>query len=193
MPLGPHTPWSGAYRPGGPERRRDRVRLRSARSGALPGTRDPAAAREQIDHVMTCCCDGPTIDLACGSGRLADRLMRQGIAVLSVDLSSKSVAATRSRGVPALHRDLFDRLPATGRWAYALLADGVVGFGGDPARVLRRTRDLLAPDGIAVVEFAPAGTDSIGIEHVGDLAAVADLRVITTVVVAEHGIAWLTR
>ncbi|MFE3228788.1 hypothetical protein [Nocardia sp. NPDC059228] len=34
-------------------------------------------------------------------------------------------------------------------------------IGGDPARVLRRARELLAPDGVAIVEFAPAGTGSI--------------------------------
>ncbi|MFE3195975.1 methyltransferase domain-containing protein [Nocardia sp. NPDC059240] len=181
-------------------------RTRTARRGEVP---DPAT-REHIDQVLTACCDGPTIDLACGSGRLADRLMRRGIAVLSVDLSPKSVAVTRSRGVPVLHRDLFARLPATGRWAYALLADGVVGLGGDPVRVLRRTRELLAPDGVAIVEFAPARADSpprrncppttaglpwarVGVEHAAALATAADLRLMTTATVAGHDIAWLTR
>ncbi len=69
-----------------------------------------------------------------------------------------AVAVTRSRGVPALYRDIFDRLPGTGRWEYAILADGTVGLGGDPVRVLRRTRELLARDGVAIVEFAPPET-----------------------------------
>ncbi|MGW4246382.1 SAM-dependent methyltransferase [Nocardia sp. NPDC004722] len=182
-------------------------RTRTARRAEVP---DPAT-RERIDQVLTACCDGPTIDLAGDSGRLADRLMRRGIAVLSVDLSPNSVAATRSRGVPVLHRDLFDRLPATGRWAYALLADGVVGIGGDPVRVLRRTRELLAPDGVAIVEFTPPPPDStlrrtcppattagtpwatVGIEHAAALATAADLRLMTTATVAGHDIAWLAR
>lgn len=183
-------------------------RTRTARRSEVP---DPAT-RERIDQVLTACCDGPTIDLACGSGRLADRLMRRGIAVLSVDLSPKSVAVTRSRGVPVLRRDLFDRLPATGRWAYALLADGVVGLGGDPVRVLRRTRELLAPGGVAIVEFAPAMADSrlrrtcppattaaglpwarVGVEHAAALATAADLRLMTTATLAGHDIAWLAR
>ncbi|MTJ62667.1 class I SAM-dependent methyltransferase [Nocardia seriolae] len=195
-------PWSQA-RP----HRWGRLRAR------FPGrtrARSRAIARERADRVLTCCCDGPTIDLACGSGRLADRLMRRGVVALSVDLSPVAVAVTRSRGVPALHRDLFDRLPGTGRWAYAILADGVVGIGGDPVRVLRRARELLAPDGVAIVEFAAAGTTSrvrragapnigplpwarIGIDRAPALADAAGLRVLAAVSVAGHDIAWLVR
>lgn len=205
-----------------------------------------AAARERLDRVLTCCCDGPTVDLVCGSGRLADRLVRRGVAALSVDISPLAVAVTRSRGVPTLYRDIFDRLPGTGRWEYAILADGAVGLGGDPVRVLRRTRELLARDGVAIVEFAPpetglttdsagptneacgrrarAGDDRmspsaaagiasrmrpsrapyppmtaasatwprVGIDRAASLAAVADLRILTTATVAGHEIAWLT-
>ncbi|GAB0108389.1 class I SAM-dependent methyltransferase [Nocardia sp. JMUB6875] len=171
------------------------------------------SARERVDRVLTCCCDGPTLDLACGSGRLADRLVRQGVAALSVDLSPMAVAVTRSRGVPTLYRDIFDRLPGTGRWEYAILADGTVGLGGDPVRVLRRARELLAHDGVAIVEFAATGTTSrlrptrlpcppgtgapvpwtrVGIDRAPGLAAAADLRILTAATVAGHEIAWLT-
>ncbi|MEU6583564.1 class I SAM-dependent methyltransferase [Nocardia sp. NPDC046763] len=173
-----------------------------------------AAAAERFDRVLICCCDGPTLDLACGSGRRADRLLRQGVAALSVDLSPMAVAAARFRGVPALHRDLFAQLPGTGRWSYAILADGILGIGGDPVRVLRRARELLAPDGVAIVEFAPAGTGSIvhparsnlatapvtplrwarvGIECAPELAAAAELRVVAAVTVSGRPIAWLAR
>ena len=46
-------------------------------------------------------------------------------------------------GRPALRRDVFEPLPGTGRWQTVLLADGNVGLGGDPLRVLRRAAELL--------------------------------------------------
>ncbi|MCM3926302.1 hypothetical protein ND748_32105, partial [Frankia sp. AiPs1] len=55
-------------------------------------------------------------------------------------------------------RDVFGRLPAEGRWAALLLADGNIGIGGDPVRLLRRVRQLLAPAGQALVEIEPPGT-----------------------------------
>jgi hypothetical protein len=39
-----------------------------------------------------------------------------------------------------------------------LLADGNIGIGGNPLRLLRRVCDLLAPGGRAVVEVAAPGT-----------------------------------
>ncbi len=44
-------------------------------------------------------------------------------------------------------------LPGTGRWQTVLLADGNVGLGGDPRRVLRRAAELLRRGGSCVVEF----------------------------------------
>jgi hypothetical protein len=54
---------------------------------------------------------------------------------------------------------VFDRVPATGRWMTVLLADGNIGIGGDPAALLRRMAELLAPLGQAVVEVQPPGTE----------------------------------
>jgi len=39
-----------------------------------------------------------------------------------------------------------------------LLADGNIGIGGDPAALLRRAGELLAPEGFALVELEPPGT-----------------------------------
>ncbi|MBF6214790.1 class I SAM-dependent methyltransferase [Nocardia puris] len=191
------------------------VRCDDGRTRPLPVRRWLGATTgdELADDVLTRWCDGPTIDLGCGPGRLAARLTGRGVAALGVDLSPIAVAITRSRGAPALQRDLFGPLPGHGRWHYALLADGNLGIGGDPARMLRRVRDLLAPGGVAVVEFEPAGTGMVsgpirlethtavgdwfpwahvGIEHVPDLAAVAGLEVLTTTTVSDRPIAWLT-
>ncbi|MEV6774551.1 class I SAM-dependent methyltransferase [Nocardia sp. NPDC051030] len=173
-----------------------------------------AAAEHRVDVALTCCCDGPTVDLGCGPGRLAALLVRRGVSALGVDISPMAVAMTRRRGAPALRRDLFDPLPGTGRWPYAILADGNLGIGGDPARVLRRTRELLAPNGIAIVEFARLGTGlaverirlecpsgigewfpwaRVGIERADTLATATGLRVLTTATVSGRPIAWLAR
>ena len=45
--------------------------------------------------------------------------------------------------------------PATGRWQTVLLADGNVGLGGDPRRVLRRAAELLRRGGRCIAEFDP--------------------------------------
>jgi SAM-dependent methyltransferase len=105
-----------------------------------------------FDRAMLARCDGPTIDLGCGPGRLVADLVQQGVPALGVDQSATAVAMTRKRGAPALRRDLFDPLPAAGRWSTVLLADGNVGIGGDPLRVLRRAADLLGSTGQCVVE-----------------------------------------
>ena len=54
-----------------------------------------------------------------------------------------------------LRRDVFGALPAAGRWQHVLLADGNIGIGGDPSRLLRRAAALLAPGGTLLVETDP--------------------------------------
>jgi hypothetical protein len=83
-------------------------------------------------------CEGPTLDIGCGPGRLT--------------------AALAERGHVSLGIDVFDLLPGEGRWRTALLADGNVGIGGDPVALLRRIRMLLDPRGRVVVEVGPDGT-----------------------------------
>ncbi|MFJ6669822.1 SAM-dependent methyltransferase [Actinosynnema sp. NPDC091369] len=109
------------------------------------------------DHVLLDACRGPTVDLGCGPGRLVAALVRRGVVALGVDHSPLAVALTRARGGPALHRDLFGRLPGTGRWAHVLLADGNIGIGGDPVALLRRARALLHRRGSVLVEVEPPG------------------------------------
>jgi SAM-dependent methyltransferase len=103
-------------------------------------------------------CTGSTLDVGCGPGRLVGALARAGLPALGIDISPTAVCLTRRRGAAALHRDVFDPLPGTGRWRHLLLADGNIGIGGDPHRLLRRCRRLLAPDGQVHAELAPPGT-----------------------------------
>ncbi|UXA18699.1 class I SAM-dependent methyltransferase [Mycobacterium sp. SMC-4] len=112
-------------------------------------------ADEQFDRAIVDLCDGPTIDLGCGPGRLVVDLIRRGIPALGIDQSMAAVQLARSTGAQALCRDLFDALPGTGRWRTALLADGNIGLGGDPRRLLRRVGELLSHGGRCVAEFDP--------------------------------------
>ncbi|MFI2228505.1 methyltransferase domain-containing protein [Nocardia testacea] len=187
----------------------DRTRLPTRRW--LGGARISAADR-QVDSALVGCCDGPTVDLGCGPGRLVAALCRRGVIALGVDISPTAVAVTRHRGAPAVARDIFGPLPGDGRWHYALLADGNIGIGGDPRRVLRRIGGLLRPGGLAVVEFSGPGTGigvrqirletrtesgdwfpwaEAGIDHAAELAGETGFDLLTTADISGRHIAWL--
>ena len=110
------------------------------------------------DRALLAHCAGPTLDVGCGPGRMAEHLVRSDRAVLGIDLVPEAVAQTRARGVAALVRDVFGPLPGEGRWSSLLLADGNVGIGGDPRRLLARSAELLAPGGRVVLDLAAPGT-----------------------------------
>jgi len=125
----------------------ERLLLDSARFTAAP---DP------VDHAVLDRCHGPTLDLGCGPGRLVAELARRGIPALGVDVAPAAVLLGRAAGATVLQRSIFGRLPGTGRWPHALLMDGNIGIGGDPAALLSRVRDLIRPgDGELVVETEP--------------------------------------
>ena len=105
-------------------------------------------------------CRGPVLDVGCGPGRLAAALMARGVPALGVDIAPSAVALARSRGASVLARSVYDRLPGERRWTTVLLADGNIGIGGDPVRLLSRIRDLLAPDGALLVEVGAPGSTS---------------------------------
>jgi SAM-dependent methyltransferase len=102
-------------------------------------------------------CTGPTLDIGCGPGRLAAALLERGVAALGTDVSPVAVRLAREAGAMAVRRDVFDRQPGEGRWRHALLADGNIGIGGDPVRLLHRVREVLAGDGSALIELDPPG------------------------------------
>lgn len=137
--------------------RRVSLELPGGRTISLPVERW-RASRHPGDEVLVHECTGPTLDLGCGPGRLTAALTDRGVPALGVDISPVAVALTRDRGAAAVRRDLFTRLPAEGRWRHALLADGNIGIGGDPAKLLRRVGDLLCRGGTALVELDRPGT-----------------------------------
>jgi SAM-dependent methyltransferase len=134
--------------------------LRTADGRALPlhlsrwcGAPD-AGDEELLRH-----CRGPVLDVGCGPGRLTVALTERGIPALGVDISPAAVARVRQAGAPALHRSVFDPLPGPGRWATVLLADGNIGIGGRPVRLLHRCAQLLAPGGQLLIEAEPGDVD----------------------------------
>lgn len=132
----------------------------------LPALRWLDAADVSDRALFVAPCSGPTLDVGCGPGRLLVALQQNGIAAHGIDVSAAAVARARARGASATRADVLD-VPADGllrgglpgglphrhRWAHVLLADGNVGIGGHPVRLLTRVRDLLLPSGRAHVEL----------------------------------------
>ncbi|MFI6334275.1 class I SAM-dependent methyltransferase [Streptomyces sp. NPDC050535] len=112
--------------------------------------RADAADLEALRH-----CEGAVLDVGCGPGRLVAELAARGRPALGIDVSEAAVAHTVKLGGQALHRSVFEPLPGEGRWDTALLIDGNVGIGGDPAALLRRMSQLLSPGGLLIVEAVP--------------------------------------
>ncbi|HEY8478370.1 MAG TPA: SAM-dependent methyltransferase [Spirillospora sp.] len=106
-------------------------------------------------------CAGPTLDVGSGPGRLTVALTERGLLALGIDVAPYAVALTVAAGGPALVRDVYGPVPGAGIWTTVLLADGNIGIGGDPAALLGRVFDLLAPAGGRVLaEVMEPGTRS---------------------------------
>jgi SAM-dependent methyltransferase len=120
-------------------------------------------------------CTGPTLDVGSGPGRLTVALAERGIPALGIDVTPYAVHIARAAGALTLLRDVFGRVPGTGRWMTVLLADGNIGIGGDPVALLRRVSELLTPLGQALVELQPPGTElreeQVRLRHGGQASA----------------------
>jgi SAM-dependent methyltransferase len=117
-----------------------------------------SSAPDWVDHALFIePCDAATIDIGCGPGRLVAEIAARRVPALGIDVSTEAVRQTRTRGALALRRDVFGVVPGEGRWGYALLADGNLGIGGDPVRLLTRLSRLLAPGGSVIAEVAKHG------------------------------------
>ncbi|MFJ6016185.1 class I SAM-dependent methyltransferase [Streptomyces sp. NPDC092952] len=117
------------------------------------------AAPDAADRSVLERCRGAVLDIGCGPGRLVGALAAEGRRALGIDISPTAVSRTERSGGPALCRSVFDPLPAEGRWGTALVIDGNVGIGGDPAALLRRLRRIVARTGRVIAECAPVDVD----------------------------------
>ncbi len=106
---------------------------------------------------------GPVLDVGCGPGRHVHALALRGVLAVGVDVSPEALHLARARGATVLEASIFDRMPGAGEWRTALLVDGNIGIGGDPATLLRRIATLLSPGGQVLVEVDPPG---VGLEIV---------------------------
>jgi len=129
----------------------------TADDGGLLPIRDWRADRVPGDEDLLARCLGPTLDIGCGPGRLAAALAGQDVPCLGIDVHPRAVDQARRRGATALVRDVFAAIPRAGSWQHVLLADGNIGIGGDPLRLLARCRTLLAADGTVLLDLAPDG------------------------------------
>lgn len=111
----------------------------------------PASAADEELFVDPCM--GLTLDVGCGPGRLTGALAGRGVTALGTDISGVAVRQTRARGAHAIQTDVFDALPGARHWRHLVLADGNIGIGGRPVRLLRRVAQLLHPKGSAFVEL----------------------------------------
>jgi SAM-dependent methyltransferase len=112
------------------------------------------------DRALLDRCCGTTLDVGCGPGRLAAALTQAGQVTLGVDVSAEAIRQARRRGVEAVRASVFEPLPREGAWCTILLADGNIGIGGDPRKLLSRCASLLHSRGIVVAEVQPPGVES---------------------------------
>ncbi|MGI8867459.1 MAG: class I SAM-dependent methyltransferase [Mycobacteriales bacterium] len=117
------------------------------------------ARPDPVDQMVIRACDGPTLDVGCGPGRIAAGLTARGVAALGVDVHPQAVRHASDRGAAALCRSVFDRLPGEGRWHTVILLDGNIGIGGDPIALLARCRTLIHRGGRIIVEADPRDID----------------------------------
>jgi SAM-dependent methyltransferase len=102
---------------------------------------------------------GPVLDVGCGPGRHVAALRARGTEAVGVEISAGAAALARARGAEVIEGSIFEvELPR--RWGSALLLDGNIGIGGDPAALLRRLGGLLRPGGSVLAELEPPRTSA---------------------------------
>lgn len=133
-----------------------RLRRADGRLEPLPLARWLGPA-DEADAALLARVEGSALDIGCGPGRHVAALQAGGHPCLGIDLSPVAVQITRGRGADAILGSVFEHVPDAGGWGTALLLDGNIGIGGEPAGLLARARELLAPGGAVLAELDPPG------------------------------------
>jgi SAM-dependent methyltransferase len=136
------------------------TRLRLSQGRPICGRRWTADV-DDVDRRVLERAQAAVLDVGCGPGRHVRSLAEHGLIAMGIDVTPSAIAAARRRGADVLCRDVFDRVPAAGRWRTALLLDGNIGIGGRPTALLRRVRQLLIPAGRMLVEHGPPGSGGV--------------------------------
>ena len=114
------------------------------------------AGADESDAAALAAATGPVLDIGCGPGRFVHAAIMAGHLALGIDISATAVQIAQENGLPVLCRSVFQDLPGEGTWGTALLIDGNIGIGGDPAVLLRRCGELVRTgDGRVMVETHP--------------------------------------
>ncbi|MEJ8285695.1 SAM-dependent methyltransferase [Curtobacterium sp. PvP017] len=114
-----------------------------------------SAAADRVDRSLLDDADGPVIDIGCGPGRMLVAARNRGIPALGVDVSAEAVAIAQRSGGTAIQGSVFDAVPDEGHWDTALVIDGNIGIGGDPAALLERCGEIVRTGGRVIVETNP--------------------------------------
>jgi len=117
---------------------------------------------------------GAVLDVGCGPGRLTAALHARGADVRGLELLGDVPVLARAAGAALTVGDVFGDVPRTGGWDSVLLADGNLGIGGDPVRLLRRSAELLAPGGRVLCELHAGpepGPGPVRLEGLGTASA----------------------
>ena len=132
---------------------------------ARPGRASPARSGGRWpvadgDLAMLDLCDGPTLDVGCGPGRMTEALSLQRARRARDRRGPGGGRPDRATaGGPPSCATCSTPLPGEGRWHTVLLADGNVGIGGDPvAPAARGCARCSTRGGRVVVELAAPGT-----------------------------------
>jgi SAM-dependent methyltransferase len=184
---------------GGVEPVEARFRIADGRARKLP-LHKWLAPVDGADRAVLAHARPPVLDIGCGPGRHLAALASAGHEGLGLDLSPAAVRIARARGAEAILRSVVADVPRAGTWGTALLLDGNIGIGGDPAVLLARVSQLLAPGGTVLCECDAPGTGvrrgplrlehgrrasdwfpwaRVGVDALDDVAGAAGLRVST--------------
>lgn len=113
------------------------------------------SSADDADRDLLARAEGTVLDAGCGPGRLVAELAAQGRDAVGIDTSRAAITLTRALGAAAVRRSIFQPVPGEGGWDTVLLADGNIGIGGDPVRLLARAGRILRPGGHVLAEVAP--------------------------------------